>query len=575
MQANQDTVPAATPTQHQTLDQIFDKTEPPLDDDQKRVVRGIIQSVESGEPIVVVVTGYAGTGKSVILATVAEYLTQPPIYAPSSCPKHDEGTKGECTCPGEWVVAAPTHKAAGVLIKKGIAGVSTLHSILTTPKTEDCSLEEANIIFQKVRSGEKLTKREESVVKPVFKPKDGSKTLAGIIVDESSMVTHDLNEMILQRNVPVVFFGDAGQLPPVDQFRPDFSVLDKPDFTLEKVYRNDGNILALSMHLREGGRATSFSKRTQKDDLVVTTRHSDAKAFDPDVVLAWKNTTVFHWNQRIRAKRGYDGPIPQPGETIVFEKGIRGADIHKSDTATITYAVRSGDNSVMASFVSDVNGKSYDADLDLNFFLVPKPEAEMPEIVTCNYNKYQAFLQVATKARFLLGLTEVVPITKPELDMLRFGKSDDNEDKTQWADWKYQAVRMINARQRELSEKLKPPVGAADDDKAHARFIGMVRSCRVMRLYVATLAANMETTGRHTVGGKIESTLENETFLVANPYGAIPARFAYAMTVHKSQGSEFEKVLFVQDMPQTNPQFRKLAYTAATRAKSELMLYIA
>ena len=44
----------------------------------------------------------------------------------------------------------------------------------------------------------------------------------------------------------------------------------------------------------------------------------------------------------------------------------------------------------------------------------------------------------------------------------------------------------------------------------------------------------------------------------------------YAITVHKSQGSEYERVLFITHKSQGNMLFRELLYTAVTRAKREL-----
>jgi ATP-dependent exoDNAse (exonuclease V) alpha subunit len=59
--------------------------------------------------------------------------------------------------------------------------------------------------------------------------------------------------------------------------------------------------------------------------------------------------------------------------------------------------------------------------------------------------------------------------------------------------------------------------------------------------------------------------------LIPNPVYQYSARYAYAMTVHKSQGSEWAKVAVVQDMNESHDDYREWAYTAATRAKSELL----
>jgi len=47
---------------------------------------------------------------------------------------------------------------------------------------------------------------------------------------------------------------------------------------------------------------------------------------------------------------------------------------------------------------------------------------------------------------------------------------------------------------------------------------------------------------------------------------------AYAITVHKSQGSEYRRVFFVTDKSHATMLFRELVYTAITRAKEELII---
>lgn len=47
---------------------------------------------------------------------------------------------------------------------------------------------------------------------------------------------------------------------------------------------------------------------------------------------------------------------------------------------------------------------------------------------------------------------------------------------------------------------------------------------------------------------------------------------AYAITVHKSQGSEYPRVLFITHHTQSNMFFRELVYTGVTRAKRELVI---
>ena len=46
----------------------------------------------------------------------------------------------------------------------------------------------------------------------------------------------------------------------------------------------------------------------------------------------------------------------------------------------------------------------------------------------------------------------------------------------------------------------------------------------------------------------------------------------YALTVHKAQGSGFDHVIFYRDMPESHRDYRKLAYTAFSRARRKLTL---
>ena len=48
---------------------------------------------------------------------------------------------------------------------------------------------------------------------------------------------------------------------------------------------------------------------------------------------------------------------------------------------------------------------------------------------------------------------------------------------------------------------------------------------------------------------------------------------AYAMTIHKSQGSEFEHVAIVFDDYNTRLLSQELIYTAVTRAKSQVSIF--
>lgn len=92
-----------------------------------------------------------------------------------------------------------------------------------------------------------------------------------------------------------------------------------------------------------------------------------------------------------------------------------------------------------------------------------------------------------------------------------------------------------------------------------------------------TVVADRVTTASHEItvefiGSEDEDTgvLEKATLISASEVNEI--LFAYAITVHKSQGSEWRKVFFITHSSHASMCSRELMYTGMTRAKSELYI---
>jgi exodeoxyribonuclease-5 len=58
---------------------------------------------------------------------------------------------------------------------------------------------------------------------------------------------------------------------------------------------------------------------------------------------------------------------------------------------------------------------------------------------------------------------------------------------------------------------------------------------------------------------------------IENPNFLVPVGYAYALTTHKAQGSEWDSVLVADTMPMGSDLYSRWAYTASTRAKSKLV----
>ena len=121
------------------------------------------------------ITGFAGSGKSTRLV--------------EECDKHT-------------LVLTPTHKAAGVLIKKGLHNVFTIHSVLKLVPTID----------ENFRGGAPIQK-----LKQVGKV--NLSTITRIAIDEFSMIPTFIFEIltaVLPDDTEIVVFGDPYQLKPIN-----------------------------------------------------------------------------------------------------------------------------------------------------------------------------------------------------------------------------------------------------------------------------------------------------------------------------------------------------------------------
>ena len=263
-----------------------------LDSHQRAVVDEISDRVNRNVRVTTL-GGLGGTGKSVLVAALAEQFSG-------------------------FAVLAPTNKAVKVLHNKGISRAQTIHSLVKKPKEDLPTEAQAQEIARKLACDppEPLTKQEQKWCVPEFGTKtDGD--FSGIICDEASMVDKQLFMDLMMQEVPLIFTGDHGQLPPVskDPDDPAFSLMKQPDLVLTKVYRNAGDIARFAAHLREGGRPEHFKPT---DGTVTIGRASDLGLPADSQVLAWKNETVLAINLNMRQGLGFTGII-QKGDRVLFD----------------------------------------------------------------------------------------------------------------------------------------------------------------------------------------------------------------------------------------------------------------
>lgn len=271
-----------------------------LTQDQEKALHDI-RSFLSSSHRMMVLEGFAGTGKTTITSLLVEELSQ----------------AGKAV-----VVTAPTHKAVSVLRSKiPQADLSTIHSLL------------------------KLKVKERADGTTICEPTDETFILRGIdllVVDECSMIDSMLLDQIIKSTprTKVLFVGDPAQLPPVSTegdlgLSPVFSLISEK-VRLTHIVRQaaDSPILALSAKIRawleEGYIPTvsdleaSLPEPPSKAGLM-TGDATHAIAFEHKEgrdtrILCYTNRRVLDYNRRIHEIL-YPGDIRPfvPGQTVVFQ----------------------------------------------------------------------------------------------------------------------------------------------------------------------------------------------------------------------------------------------------------------
>jgi exodeoxyribonuclease-5 len=417
---------------------------------------------------VATLAGYAGVGKTTVVADVVSRL-----------PLDDMSV----------VVAAPTHKAVAVLGEKlGAADVelATLHSLL----------------------GLKLSNRDDGS-QVVVDEKNGSSLhhyqLA--IVDEASMVSAGLFEAVLtkRQRCRVLFVGDPAQLAPVDgngELSPAFSELVPKHWRMTEVVRQakDNPIIRLATEARgciERGEIFSLhalgAQLVAGDDAFMAVQPggvaevsrlvADAIQHGQDTrALAWDNATVLAINANVHAM-----VYPGQGE---YPKGTQVMANDSMTAIDCTNRIRKVPvrNSALLTVESSELARHPDEPSRLAFRLVVRTEEG--QLLECWVAEDQKQLQADISERF------------------------------------------AEFRRVKLREQMATSGGERQALREEAR---------------AASGAGWALRGRYA-----------------------PLRYAYAMTVHKSQGSTFDAVVLdwasferCRDVPTRN----RLIYVALTRTR--------
>lgn len=238
--------------------------------------------------------GLAGTGKTVILAQVAQ-------------------RNANCQ------MCALSGKAASILRAKTGLPANTIHSLF----------------YKLIRSRDLENGKQIMEWRSVF----GGGILRDqiILIDEKSMVSREIRRDILNTGARIVAAGDPGQLKPVNGTQG----FEDPNFTLRHIHRQalDSAIIRQAYRVRSGQPYVNDGPDFQ----VVDSLPKDALAA-ADMVLVWKNTTRVEITRIIRKIRGFAGQLPQPGEPVMCLRNCPDYGLYNGVTYTLLEPFENGHN---------------------------------------------------------------------------------------------------------------------------------------------------------------------------------------------------------------------------------------
>lgn len=279
----------------------------PLTKSQQDAFAAIVDAIHDPDVGVVLLTGYAGTGKTFTLAALVDELTQELTLA----------------------LSTPTHKASRCLEKALTALGARVRYVQTV----------AQVLGQRL-------KRNLETGEETFVYSDDILELPAelLVIDEASMVSCEAYDRLLQIRQPhqtLLFVGDPAQVPPVKDgvLCPVFDGGADVRIQLTEVVRHGGPILTVATQTRERsiGRGSYRTHRTEESSVCgydtpqqwlesfMAAACSERALGDSDFARAvcWTNANVGKLNAAVRRLRyGDDAPPFCEGEVLMASSAI-------------------------------------------------------------------------------------------------------------------------------------------------------------------------------------------------------------------------------------------------------------
>lgn len=225
---------------------------------QEQAIKVCVERYKNKEPYTVI-AGFAGTGKTTVVKYIMEAL----------------GITED-----EVIEATLTGKASLVLRNKGHKNAMTLHKLLYIPKKIPDSDEVEFIPRDILENYPKL-----------------------IVVDECSMVSKEIFDLLLSHKIHIIFLGDNFQLPSISESA---NILEHPHAVLTEITRQalDSPIIRLSMDIRNGKQLIYGGSKEAR--IMQKSKVSERLLLGADICLCGRNETRHKLNKQIRQLKWED-----------------------------------------------------------------------------------------------------------------------------------------------------------------------------------------------------------------------------------------------------------------------------
>lgn len=371
----------------------------------------------------------------------------------------------------------------------------------------------------------------EEVIKMVFEPQRNRfnplpRNLKTIVIDESSMVDCALFDLLINAlpdptAVQFIFLGDLNQLPPV-YGGPILGkkLLELPIVELVHVYRQalESPIISLAIEMKDG-------KAIPASEKVVIDKGEHGKL----TIHPWAKS--IHWEDALNKAQNFCKAAIKEGQFDIYQ-----------DIFICPHNVNIG--------VLELNSSIAD-------YLGRQRSAMVYEVIA-GFNAHY----YATGDKVLVQKREAI-ITQIRRNSRYSGKRPINPEH-------YELDRWGGAKKRKTDKTAAEEFAANNEDIDVDAFL---EDMVITEVVDRVAACSHEITVMFIDGHNKQMAEEDrETAILSSAAEVNDMKFGYAITVHKSQGSEWRKVFIILHQKHAKMCSRELLYTAITRAKQELYI---